>query len=82
MDHDAPEHGRSRPEATSPWQASLQLASVGVELSGIVAGMTAIGYWLDYWLGLSPVLLIVGAVVGILGGLYRTVRKVMPPRRR
>ncbi len=74
------ESGRSKRSRPSAWQASLELATVGVELAGIVGGMTAIGYLIDYWLGLFPLFLLIGAVTGIVGGLYRTIRKATPRR--
>ena len=67
---------KDRPRATA-WQASLELATVGVELAGVVGGFTALGYLLDYWLGLFPMFMLIGAVVGIGGGLYRAIRKAM-----
>ena len=73
---------RSRREPPSPWQASLGLATAGIELAGIVVGMIGIGYLLDYCFDTLPLFLLVGAAVGIVGGMVRTVRKGMRGKRR
>jgi F0F1-type ATP synthase assembly protein I len=47
------------------------LATVGTELGLVVAVMTVGGWWLDGKLGSTPWLLLLGATIGIIGGLYK-----------
>jgi hypothetical protein len=52
-----------------------ELAGVGVELGGIVAVLCLGGWWLDRQLNnAGPWLLLTGAFIGILGGLYKLYR--------
>ncbi len=59
---------------STPDPQRWQLASAGLELVGVVALLAWCGYWLDGRLGTKPWALIVGAGIGIVGGLYRLVR--------
>lgn len=52
-------------------------ASAGIEFAGIVGILIFLGWWLDRKFETSPWLLLVCALVGMSGGLYRTVRKVL-----
>lgn len=48
------------------------LASMGVELAGVVAVFCLGGWWLDRKLGLEgPWFLLTGGFIGITGGLYK-----------
>ncbi|MCL2330556.1 MAG: AtpZ/AtpI family protein [Phycisphaerae bacterium] len=67
-----------------------RLANAGIELAATVMGGCAIGWWLDHhYFGDGQRGLLIGAVVGIVGGLYNLVRKALlesvgmmkPPRR-
>ena len=72
----------AKPSAASPWA----LAGAGMELAGVVVAFTLGGWWLDKKLGTGPWLMLVGAFVSIVGGLYnlyRTGRRSFgPPRLR
>jgi len=46
---------------------------VGLELAGVVGVLVAIGWWLDQRYGTSPILTLVGAGIGIVGGLTKLV---------
>lgn len=52
-----------------------RLAGAGVELAASVGGCCALGYWIDKKLDSSPWALLIGAAVGIVGGLYNLVRR-------
>ena len=56
-----------------PWR----FATVGLELVGAVALFIAIGYAFDRWQETSPWGMIGGAVLGIVGGLYKMIRDVL-----
>ncbi|HRC86365.1 MAG TPA: AtpZ/AtpI family protein, partial [Thermoanaerobaculia bacterium] len=62
----------------NPW---LRLSSLGMELAGAAAGGTLLGYWLDRRYGTSPRWLLVGALVGIGGGLYNLIRSALAASR-
>lgn len=62
----------------SPQQASL--ATAGLELGGGILLFAAIGYGLDVLFGTFPVLLVVLSLLGMVGGLYRLIKAVQPPK--
>ena len=53
----------------------MVLMGTGVELGGVVALMTLMGWWLDKKFQTSPCLLLAGALVGIVGGIYNLWRQ-------
>lgn len=55
----------------------LELATAGVELAAAVAGGCLVGFWIDRHFGSGPWGLIIGASLGIIGGLYNMVRKAV-----
>lgn len=57
----------------SPWR----YASLGTELGAAIIGLTLAGVWADYQLGWTPVGTLVGAGLGVVGGLYNFVRAVL-----
>jgi len=60
--------------------SNTSLASVstaGLELGFIVLVLVLGGWALDRWLKTGPVFLLVGAAIGIGGGLYRFIRRFM-----
>ncbi len=48
----------------------LSMLGAGVELAGAVGLMALGGWWLDGYLDMSPVFLLTGLFVGLIGGLY------------
>lgn len=60
-----------------PWR----FATVGLELVGGVALFIALGYGLDRWIGSGPWGVLGGALLGIVGGLYKMVRDVSRAQR-
>lgn len=63
----------AKPVGGSVWD----LATTGVELAAAVAGGCLLGYWIDRHFGSEPWGLIIGASLGIIGGLYNMVRKAV-----
>lgn len=63
----------SKPIPGSIWR----LSSMGVELAAAVLGGCALGYVVDRHFNTGHWGLIVGALVGIVGGLYNMVRKAL-----
>ena len=53
----------------------LSLVGTGLELGGIVAMLTLLGWWLDRRYDLTPWLMLTGAFIGIVGGLYNVYRQ-------
>lgn len=48
--------------------------TVGFEIAGAVGVLCLLGYWFDRSLGTSPWGIVIGACLGIVGGLYNVVR--------
>ena len=55
----------------------LKYLGVGLELAGAVAVFTAAGYFFDRWRGTDPWGTLIGAALGIIGGLYNMVKTAM-----
>lgn len=53
------------------------LAAAGTELAAAVLGGSLLGYWIDRQFDTGPWGLLIGASVGIIGGLYNLVRKAV-----
>lgn len=58
-------------------QRSVQLryASLGFEFTAGVAGIVLLGYWADRVFGSSPIGILVGGVLGMVGGMYHLIRR-------
>jgi len=62
----------------SRWVAALRLIGVGFFIGGsILLGVVA-GLWLDSRLNTSPILVIVGLVLGIVFAFYGVYRMLLP----
>ena len=48
---------------------------MGLEFAGAVAGFTLIGYWVDRHYATGPWGVVVGAALGLTGGLYNLVKE-------
>ena len=51
----------------TPWA----LMGAGIELAGSVCLLTLLGWWLDSKWHTTPWLLLTGACIGIVGGMYK-----------
>jgi len=60
---------------TPPLGSVRELAGIGIEIVASIAGLGAIGWLLDSWVGSFPWLMMVGLILGIIGGLYNAVKK-------
>ena len=58
----------------SPWQALGGLATVGITLVVAIAGATIGGYFLDRWIGTSPLFTLIGLGLGIATGVREFLR--------
>jgi len=54
-----------------------RLSAMGTEFVAAIAGMLLLGFLLDRWWGTTPVLTIIGSVVGLLGGSYNLIRQAI-----
>jgi F0F1-type ATP synthase assembly protein I len=52
----------------------LRFATAGSELAAAVIGLTLLGWWFDRGFNTSPVGLLAGAGLGIVGGMYNFLR--------
>jgi len=76
--------GPARPDDDTPARPlsdHARLATAGLELAGGILIFTALGWGLDSLIHTFPAFLIVGAVLGLAGGMYRLVKAVQPPSR-
>lgn len=55
---------------------TYQALGIGVELVVTLVGMSVLGFWGDQYFGTEPWLALVGAGLGLAGGLYNTIRHV------
>ena len=53
------------------------MASSGLDLAIVAGGFTAIGWWLDRHYGWYPWGTLIGALVGIVGGLTNFLREAL-----
>jgi F0F1-type ATP synthase assembly protein I len=56
-------------------------SGVGLELAGVLAGFTLIGYWIDSRYATEPWGVIAGVVLGMVGGLYNLVKQSLQAAR-
>jgi len=52
-----------------------RLAGIGIELAAAVGGFVLVGTWWDRHFGTAPKGSIVGALLGLLGGMYNLIRQ-------
>ena len=64
---------------SSPGPSKLRMAGAGMELAATILLCMFLGYQLDRWLGTSePWGLIVGALLGMTGSIYRMYLSLKP----
>ena len=55
----------------------MKLSGLGVELVGAVGGFTLMGWLWDRYHETSPWGLVIGAVLGLVGGMYNLIRRAL-----
>lgn len=53
---------------------SGRASGLGFEYAAAVAGFTIIGYWLGGYFGNAKLGIVIGAVLGVFGGMYNLIR--------
>ena len=54
-----------------PW---IRLGGVGIELAAAVGGFAVVGHLIDRFKGSHPKGLLIGAVLGLIGGMYNLIK--------
>jgi len=62
----------------SRWVAPLRLVGVGFFIGGSIVLGVVIGLWLDSRLNTSPILVIVGLVLGVVVAFYGVYQMLLP----
>lgn len=55
----------------------MRYAGMGLELAGAIIGLTLAGLWIDWQFGTDPWGVLLGASLGIVGGMYNLIRQAM-----
>jgi F0F1-type ATP synthase assembly protein I len=50
---------------------------MGVELAASIVGLTLLGLWIDYRWECKPTGVLIGAGLGVVGGLYNFIRQAL-----
>jgi F0F1-type ATP synthase assembly protein I len=66
------------PQSASGW---ARLSGIGIELVAAVAGFTLVGYWWDRHFGTRPWGVLIGALLGLAGGMYNVIRQALAATR-
>jgi F0F1-type ATP synthase assembly protein I len=53
----------------------LRYSGIGIEFVAAIAGFALLGYWVDRRWNISPWGLVIGAVLGLIGGMYNMIRE-------
>lgn len=71
--HKSPTHPSHTDDQDGPplWA----MAGAGIELAAVVTVMLLIGKFLDRYFGTDPWLLVTGAAIGFIGGLYNLIKR-------
>lgn len=60
---------------------SRRLAGVGFELAAAVGGFVLVGYWVGKYYDQAELGIVIGAVLGLIGGMYNLVRTTLAASR-
>jgi F0F1-type ATP synthase assembly protein I len=66
------------PKPTADWS---KLSGVGFELVAAVGGFTFFGFLWDRYFGTRPWGLLIGALLGLIGGMYNLIRQSLAATR-
>jgi F0F1-type ATP synthase assembly protein I len=61
-----------------PW---MRLAGAGFELAAAVGGFALVGHLIDRWRESHPKGLLIGAIVGLVGGMYNLIKASLAANR-
>lgn len=56
---------------------SRRLAGIGFELAAAVGGFVLLGYWIGKYFDQAEMGIVIGAVLGLIGGMYNLIRATM-----
>ncbi len=62
------------PDDRSALSRAIELGSLATTIAMEMVVPIVLGHWLDQWLGTKAVFAIVGAVLGMTGGLWHLIR--------
>jgi hypothetical protein len=72
-----PDKAESDPLLSSPVRDSLHdPLQMGITIVGVTAAFGGAGWWLDRRLHTFPILLVIGAFVGLIGIIYATAKRL------
>jgi F0F1-type ATP synthase assembly protein I len=60
------------------WVLALRLTGIGWYIAASIVGGIMLGWWIDGKLGTSPLLLLIGLLLGTVVAFYGTYRLVQP----
>ncbi|MFQ5463417.1 MAG: AtpZ/AtpI family protein [Phycisphaerae bacterium] len=52
----------------------VRFSGIGIEFAGAVAGLSILGYYVDQHYGSGPWGVLIGAILGLIGGMYNLIR--------
>ena len=55
----------------------MRFSGLGIEFAASVVGLTLLGYWIDGRFDTKPWGLLVGAGIGLVGGMYNMIRDAL-----
>ena len=58
-----------------------RLAGIGFELAAAVAGFVLFGYWIGKYFDRPELGIVIGAVLGLIGGMYNLIRVTLAASR-
>ena len=61
----------------SAWKEVGHAGTLGIELGLSVFLLAGFGYWLDGRLGTSPILTIIGGILGMAAGLWKVYKTIV-----
>ncbi|MDO8631673.1 MAG: AtpZ/AtpI family protein [Phycisphaerales bacterium] len=59
----------------------VRFSGIGIEFAGAVAGFTLIGNWIDRHYDCGPWGVVIGAALGLIGGMYNMIHQSLAASR-
>jgi F0F1-type ATP synthase assembly protein I len=53
----------------------VRFSGIGIEFAGAVAGFSLVGLWIDRHYDCGPWGVVIGAALGLIGGMYNMIRE-------